>query len=161
MSDLLTRRRQNSPILTGEAGVGKTAVVEGLAMRIAEGLVPPILQGVELLALDLGMLQAGASVKGAFEARLKGVLDEVKSSPKPIIMFIDEPHTLIGAGGAAGPNDAATLLQPAFARGELRPPPATTLSESPQSFARDPARPRLIKAVTIATTQETKAMAMR
>src|SRR3546814_3194939 len=120
MIDSLTRRRQNSPSLTGEAGVGKTAVVEGLAMRIAEGLVPPIRQGVELLALDLGMLQAGASVKGEFEARLKGVLDEVKSSPKPIIMFIDEAHTLIGAGGAAGQNDAANLLKPALARGELR-----------------------------------------
>src|SRR3546814_1666446 len=105
-------------------------------MRIAEGLVPPILQGVELLALDLGMLQAGASVKGEFEARLKGVLDEVKSSPKPIIMFIDEAHTLIGAGGAAGQNDAANLLKPALARGELRTIAATTWSEYKKYFER-------------------------
>src|SRR3546814_19968947 len=111
-------------------------------MRIAEGLVPPILQGVELLALDLGMLQAGASVKGEFEARLKGVLDEVKSSPKPIIMFIDEAHTLIGAGGAAGPNDAANLLKTALARGELRTLAAPTWREDKKYFEKDPANTR-------------------
>ncbi|HEY9541988.1 MAG TPA: type VI secretion system ATPase TssH [Luteimonas sp.] len=160
MIDILTRRRQNSPILTGEAGVGKTAVVEGLAMRIAEGLVPPILQGVELLALDLGMLQAGASVKGEFEARLKGVLDEVKSSPKPIIMFIDEAHTLIGAGGAAGQNDAANLLKPALARGELRTIAATTWSEYKKYFEKDPALTRRFQVVKIEEPEDARALAM-
>lgn len=160
MIDILTRRRQNSPILTGEAGVGKTAVVEGLAARIAAGTVPPILQGVELLALDLGMLQAGASVKGEFEARLKGVLDEVKASPKPIIMFIDEAHTLIGAGGAAGQNDAANLLKPALARGELRTVAATTWSEYKKYFEKDPALTRRFQVVKIDEPEDASALAM-
>ncbi len=120
MIDILTRRRQNNPILTGEAGVGKTAVVEGLALRIVAGDVPPALAGVALRTLDMGLLQAGASVKGEFENRLKSVIDEVKQSPTPIILFIDEAHTMIGAGGQAGQNDAANLLKPALARGELR-----------------------------------------
>src|SRR3546814_278103 len=137
-----------------------SAVVEGLAMRIAEGLVPPILQGVELLALDLGMLQAGASVKGEFEARLKGVLDEVKSSPKPIIMFIDEAHTLIGAGGAAGQNDAANLLKPALARGELRTIAATTWSEYKKYFEKDPALTRRFQVVKIEEPEDARALAM-
>lgn len=160
MIDILTRRRQNSPILTGEAGVGKTAVVEGLAGCIVGGLVPPILQGVELLSLDLGMLQAGASVKGEFEARLKGVLDEVKASPKPIIMFIDEAHTLIGAGGAAGQNDAANLLKPALARGELRTIAATTWSEYKKYFEKDPALTRRFQVVKIEEPEEARALAM-
>ena len=129
MVDILTRRRQNNPILTGEPGVGKTAVVEGLALRIAAGDVPDALKGVKLMSLDLGLLQAGAGVKGEFENRLKGVIDTVKSSPTPIVMFIDEAHTLIGAGGAAGQNDAANLLKPALARGELRCVAATTWAE--------------------------------
>ena len=126
--DILLRRRQNNPILTGEAGVGKTAVVEGLALRIADADVPAVLQGVELHVLDMGLLQAGASVKGEFENRLKNVIDEVRKSPHPIILFIDEAHTMIGAGGAAGQNDAANLLKPALARGELRTIAATTWS---------------------------------
>ena len=117
MIDILTRRRQNNPILTGEAGVGKTAVVEGLALRIVAGDVPPALADVTLRVLDMGLLQAGASVKGEFENRLKNVIDEVKKSPAPIILFIDEAHTMIGAGGQAGQNDAANLLKPALARG--------------------------------------------
>ncbi|AKC85904.1 type VI secretion system ATPase TssH [Pseudoxanthomonas suwonensis] len=160
MIDILTRRRQNSPILTGEAGVGKTAVVEGLAGRIVEGLVPPVLQGLELLALDLGLLQAGASVKGEFEARLKGVLDEVKASPKPIVMFIDEAHTLIGAGGAAGQNDAANLLKPALARGELRTIAATTWSEYKKYFEKDPALTRRFQVVKIEEPEDARALAM-
>jgi len=118
--DVLMRRRQNNPILTGEAGVGKTAVVEGFALRIAQGDVPPMLKDVSLRMLDVGLLQAGASMKGEFENRLRQVIDEVQSSPKPIILFIDEAHTLIGAGGAAGTGDAANLLKPALARGTLR-----------------------------------------
>ncbi len=118
--DILTRRRQNNPILTGEPGVGKTAVVEGLAQKIIRDEVPPMLKDVRLLSLDMGLLQAGAGMKGEFENRLKQVITEVKSSPQPIILFIDEAHTLIGAGGAAGQNDAANLLKPALARGELR-----------------------------------------
>ncbi len=114
------RRRQNNPILTGEAGVGKTAVVEGFALRIARGDVPPPLKDVSLRTLDIGLLQAGASMKGEFENRLRQVIDEVQASPKPIILFIDEAHTLIGAGGAAGTGDAANLLKPALARGTLR-----------------------------------------
>ena len=129
MVDILTRRRQNNPILTGEAGVGKTAVVEGLALRIAQGDVPEALRDVTLRTLDLGLLQAGAGVKGEFENRLRNVIDEVKASPKPIIVFIDEAHTLIGAGGQAGQNDAANLLKPALARGELRTIAATTWAE--------------------------------
>ena len=129
MIDILARRRKSNPIVVGEAGVGKTAIVEGLALRIAAGEVPAALKGVELLCLDLGLLQAGASVKGEFERRLQGVIDEVKGSPKPIILFIDEAHTLIGAGGQAGSGDAANLLKPVLARGELRTIAATTWSE--------------------------------
>ena len=139
MVDILTRRRQNNPILTGEAGVGKTAVVEGLALRIAAGDVPPALREVTLRTLDLGLLQAGAGVKGEFENRLKSVIEEVKASPKPIILFIDEAHTLIGAGGAAGQNDAANLLKPALARGELRTIAATTWAEYKKYFEKDAA----------------------
>ena len=124
--DILMRRRQNNPILIGEAGVGKTAVVEGFAQRIARGDVPPSLKDVELRALDVGLLQAGASMKGEFEQRLRSVIDEVQASPKPIILFIDETHTLVGAGGAAGTGDAANLLKPALARGTLRTIGATT-----------------------------------
>ena len=120
MIDILLRRRQNNPILIGEAGVGKTAVVEGFARRIVDGDVPPVLKDVTLRSLDLGLLSAGASVKGEFEKRLRSVIDEVESSPKPIILFIDEAHTLIGAGGQAGTGDAANLLKPALARGRLR-----------------------------------------
>ena len=123
--DILTRRRQNNPILTGEAGVGKTAVVEGFALRIAQGDVPGPLRNVAVRTLDLGLLQAGAGIKGEFENRLKTVIEEVKSSPQPIIVFIDEAHTMIGAGGQAGQNDAANLLKPALARGELRTIAAT------------------------------------
>ncbi len=123
------RRRQNNPILTGEAGVGKTAVVEGFALRIASGDVPDPLKNVSVRTLDLGLLQAGAGVKGEFENRLKSVIEEVKASAKPIILFIDEAHTLIGAGGSAGQGDAANLLKPALARGELRTIAATTWAE--------------------------------
>ncbi|MBP9697550.1 MAG: AAA family ATPase, partial [Thermomonas sp.] len=160
MIDVLTRRRQNNPILTGEAGVGKTAVVEGLAARIATDDVPPILRGVELLSLDLGLLQAGASVKGEFENRLKGVIEEVKSSPKPIIMFIDEAHTLIGAGGAAGQNDAANLLKPALARGEMRTIAATTWSEYKKYFEKDPALTRRFQVVKVDEPDDAKAVSM-
>lgn len=160
MIDVLTRRRQNNPILTGEAGVGKTAVVEGLAMRIAQDDVPPILHGVELLSLDLGLLQAGASVKGEFENRLKGVIEEVKSSPKPIIMFIDEAHTLIGAGGAAGQNDAANLLKPALARGEMRTIAATTWSEYKKYFEKDPALTRRFQVIKVEEPDDDKAISM-
>ncbi|MES2313422.1 MAG: type VI secretion system ATPase TssH [Pseudomonadota bacterium] len=160
MVDILTRRRQNSPILTGEPGVGKTAVVEGLAARIAAGDVPPILKNVELLSLDLGMLQAGASVKGEFEARLKGVIDEVKASAKPIIMFIDEAHTLIGAGGAAGQNDAANLLKPALARGELRTIAATTWGEYRKYFEKDAALTRRFQVVKVDEPDEARAVSM-
>src|SRR5664279_2348275 len=135
--DILMRRRQNNPILTGEAGVGKTAVVEGFAIRLASGDVPPALKGVTLRTLDLGLLQAGAGMKGEFENRLRGVIDEVKASPKPIILFIDEAHTMMGAGGAAGQNDAANLLKPALARGELRTIAATTWAEYKKYFEKD------------------------
>ena len=160
MIDVLTRRRQNNPILTGEAGVGKTAVVEGLALRISQDDVPPQLKGVELLSLDLGLLQAGASVKGEFENRLKGVIEEVKSSPKPIIMFIDEAHTLIGAGGAAGQNDAANLLKPALARGEMRTIAATTWSEYKKYFEKDPALTRRFQVVKVDEPDDEKAVSM-
>src|SRR5213593_4717251 len=140
--DILTRRRQNNPILTGEAGVGKTAVVEGFALRIASGDVPPELRNVQVRTLDLGLLQAGAGIKGEFENRLKSVIGEVKASSQPIILFIDEAHTMIGAGGAAGQSDAANLLKPALARGELRTIAATTWSEYKKYFEKDPALAR-------------------
>ena len=158
--DILMRRRQNNPILTGEAGVGKTAVVEGLALAIAAGDVPPPLQGVELHVLDMGLLQAGASVKGEFENRLKGVIDEVKRSPHPIILFIDEAHTMIGAGGQAGQNDAANLLKPALARGELRTVAATTWSEYKKYFEKDAALARRFQVVKIEEPSEPIAAAM-
>ncbi len=147
--DILTRRRQNNPIMVGEAGVGKTAVVEGFALRIAEGDVPPPLRNVSLRSLDLAMLQAGAGVKGEFENRLKGLIAEVKASPTPIILFIDEAHTMIGAGGAAGQNDAANLLKPALARGELRTIAATTWSEYKKFFEKDPALSRRFQVVKV------------
>ena len=149
MVDILARRRKNNPIVVGEAGVGKTAIVEGLASRIAAGEVPQALKGVELLVLDMGLLQAGASVKGEFERRLKGVIDEVKASPRPIILFIDEAHTLIGAGGTAGSSDAANLLKPALARGELRTIAATTWSEYKKYFEKDPALARRFQPVQL------------
>ena len=143
------RRRQNNPILTGEAGVGKTAVVEGFAQRIASGDVPPPLRGVKLCVLDVGLMQAGASMKGEFEQRLRSVIDEVQSSPTPIILFIDEAHTLIGAGGAAGTGDAANLLKPALARGTLRTIAATTWAEYRQYFEKDPALTRRFQPIYI------------
>jgi type VI secretion system protein VasG len=149
MIDILARRRKNNPIVVGEAGVGKTAIVEGLALRIAQGEVPQALKGVELLSLDMGLLQAGASVKGEFERRLKGVIDEVKASPKPITLFIDEAHTLIGAGGQAGGSDAANLLKPALARGELRTIAATTWAEYKKYFEKDPALARRFQPVQL------------
>ena len=158
--DILMRRRQNNPILTGEAGVGKTAVVEGLALRIAVGDVPPSLQGVELHTLDMGLLQAGASVKGEFENRLKNVIDEVKKSPHPIILFIDEAHTMIGAGGQAGQNDAANLLKPALARGELRTVAATTWAEYKKYFEKDAALARRFQVVKVEEPSEPIAAAM-
>ena len=147
--DILARRRKNNPIAVGEAGVGKTAVVEGLALRVAEGDVPPALKDVSILGLDLGLLQAGASVKGEFETRLKGVIEEIKSSPTPIILFIDEAHTLIGAGGQAGTGDAANLLKPALARGELRTIAATTWSEYKKYIEKDPALARRFQLVKL------------
>ncbi|MCP4654623.1 MAG: AAA family ATPase, partial [bacterium] len=139
MIDILTRRRKNNPILVGEAGVGKTALVEGLALRVVAGDVPRVLRGVEIRSLDLGLLQAGAGVKGEFENRLKSVIAEIRESPTPIITFIDEAHTLIGAGGSAGQSDAANLLKPALARGELRTVAATTWSEYKKYFEKDAA----------------------
>jgi type VI secretion system protein VasG len=147
--DVLLRRRQNNPILTGEAGVGKTAVVEGFAQRIAAGDVPPPLRGVRLLALDIGLMQAGASLKGEFEQRLRSVIDEVQASPTPIILFIDEAHTLIGAGGAQGTGDAANLLKPALARGTLRTVAATTWAEYRQYIEKDPALTRRFQPVRV------------
>ena len=158
--DILIRRRQNNPILTGEAGVGKTAVVEGFALRIASGDVPDALKGVTIRSLDLGLLQAGASVKGEFESRLKSVIAEVKASPEPIIMFIDEAHTLIGAGGKEGQGDAANLLKPALARGELRTIAATTWAEYKKYFERDPALTRRFQVVKIEEPSEDKAIDM-
>ena len=158
--DILTRRRQNNPILTGEAGVGKTAVVEGFAARIAAGDVPDPLKNVSVRSLDLGLLQAGAGVKGEFEQRLKNVIDEVKSSPQPIIMFIDEAHTMIGAGGQAGQNDAANLLKPALARGELRTIAATTWAEYKKYFEKDAALARRFQVVKVEEPDEEKAVAM-
>ena len=158
--DILMRRRQNNPILTGEAGVGKTAVVEGFALRIAHGDVPPPLKNVELRTLDLALLQAGAGIKGEFENRLKGLIEEVKSSPTPIILFIDEAHTMIGAGGQAGQNDAANLLKPALARGELRTVAATTWSEYKKYFEKDPALARRFQVVKVEEPDELTCMVM-
>jgi len=158
--DILTRRRQNNPILTGEAGVGKTAVVEGFALRVAQGDVPPPLKNVMIRTLDLALLQAGAGVKGEFENRLKGLIEEVKASPIPIILFIDEAHTMIGAGGQAGQNDAANLLKPALARGELRTIAATTWSEYKKYFEKDPALARRFQVVKVEEPTETQCMVM-
>ena len=158
--DILMRRRQNNPILVGEAGVGKTAVVEGFAQRIARGDVPPSLKEVELRALDVGLLQAGASMKGEFEQRLRSVIDEVQASAKPIILFIDETHTLVGAGGAAGTGDAANLLKPALARGTLRTIGATTFAEYKKHIEKDPALTRRFQTVQVDEPDEPKAILM-
>ncbi len=158
--DILTRRRQNNPILTGEAGVGKTSVVEGLAARIVAGDVPKALAACTVRALDLGLLQAGAGVKGEFERRLTGVIDEVKASPNPIILFIDEAHMMIGAGGQAGQGDAANLLKPALARGELRTIAATTWAEYKKYFERDPALTRRFQVVKVEEPSEAAAIDM-
>ena len=160
MTDILIRRRQNNPILTGEAGVGKTAVVEGFAIRIVEGDVPPPLKNVAIHTLDLGLLQAGAGIKGEFENRLKSVINEVKASAIPIILFIDEAHTLIGAGGPAGSSDAANLLKPALARGELRTIAATTWSEYKRYFEKDAALARRFQVIKVEEPDEEKAMVM-
>ena len=158
--DILMRRRQNNPILTGEAGVGKTAVVEGFAARVASGDVPPPLKNVHLYTLDIGLLQAGASMKGEFENRLRQVIEEVQSSPEPIILFVDEAHTLIGAGGAAGTGDAANLLKPALARGTLRTIAATTWAEYKKYIEKDPALTRRFQVVQVAEPSEEKATQM-
>ncbi len=158
--DILMRRRQNNPILTGEAGVGKTAVVEGFAIRVANGDVPPPLRNVTIRTLDLALLQAGAGIKGEFENRLKGLIEEVKASPTPIILFIDEAHTMIGAGGTAGQGDAANLLKPALARGELRTIAATTWSEYKKYFEKDPALARRFQVVKVEEPIETQCMTM-
>jgi type VI secretion system protein VasG len=158
--DILTRRRQNNPILTGEAGVGKTAVVEGFAARIVQGDVPPPLRGVSVRTLDLALLQAGAGIKGEFENRLKGLIEEVTSSPTPIILFIDEAHTMIGAGGQSGQNDAANLLKPALARGELRTIAATTWSEYKKYFEKDAALARRFQVVKVEEPSEAKCQVM-
>ncbi|MEM9659591.1 MAG: AAA family ATPase, partial [Planctomycetota bacterium] len=158
MIDVLTRRRQNNPILTGEAGVGKTAVVEGFALRLAAGDVPPTLQNVAVRTLDMGLLQAGAGVKGEFENRLKSVINEVKASPSPIILFIDEAHTLIGGGSGAG--DAANLLKPALARGELRTVAATTWAEYKKYFEKDAALTRRFQVVKVEEPEEDVAVEM-
>ncbi|MDF5083469.1 AAA family ATPase, partial [Vibrio parahaemolyticus] len=147
--DILARRRKNNPIAVGEPGVGKTAVVEGLALKIVQGDVPDNLKGVELYGLDMGLLQAGASVKGEFEKRLNAVLDEVKNSPTPIILFIDEAHTLVGGGNQAGGSDAANLLKPALARGEVKTIAATTWSEYKKYFEKDPALARRFQLVKL------------
>jgi type VI secretion system protein VasG len=158
--DILTRRRQNNPILTGEAGVGKTAVVEGFALRVAQGDVPPPLKNVHVRTLDLALLQAGAGVKGEFENRLKGLIEEVKASAAPIILFIDEAHTMIGAGGQAGQNDAANLLKPALARGELRTIAATTWSEYKKYFEKDAALARRFQVVKVEEPSEHQCLIM-
>ncbi|WP_028693316.1 type VI secretion system ATPase TssH [Pseudomonas cremoricolorata] len=158
--DILMRRRQNNPILTGEAGVGKTAVVEGFALRIVAGDVPPALKDVELRSLDVGLLQAGASMKGEFEQRLRQVIEDVQASPRPIILFIDEAHTLVGAGGAAGTGDAANLLKPALARGSLRTVAATTWAEYKKHIEKDPALTRRFQVVQVAEPSEAKALLM-
>ena len=158
--DILMRRRQNNPLLTGEAGVGKTAVVEGFALRLARGDVPPQLRDVSLMTLDIGLLQAGASMKGEFEQRLRQVIDEVQASAKPIILFIDEIHTLVGAGGAAGTGDAANLLKPALARGNLRTIGATTWAEYKKYIEKDPALTRRFQVVQVPEPDELKAILM-
>lgn len=158
--DILMRRRQNNPILTGEAGVGKTAVVEGFAQKIVAGDVPPPLRDVSLRTLDVGLLQAGASMKGEFEQRLRQVIEEVQASPKPIILFIDEAHTLVGAGGAAGTGDAANLLKPALARGTLRTVAATTWAEYKKHIEKDPALTRRFQVVQVHEPSEEKAVLM-
>ncbi|MDR9751381.1 type VI secretion system ATPase TssH [Pseudomonas sp. SZMC_28357] len=158
--DILMRRRQNNPILVGEAGVGKTAVVEGFAQRIARGDVPPSLKDVQLLALDVGLLQAGASMKGEFEQRLRNVIDEVQASAKPVVLFIDETHTLVGAGGAAGTGDAANLLKPALARGTLRTVGATTFAEYKKHIEKDPALTRRFQTVQVDEPDEARALLM-
>ncbi|MDV7214116.1 AAA family ATPase, partial [Azotobacter beijerinckii] len=158
--DILMRRRQNNPLLTGEAGVGKTAVVEGFAQRIVAGEVPPALRGVQLRSLDVGLLQAGASMKGEFEQRLRQVIEEVQSSPAPVVLFIDEAHMLIGAGGAAGTGDAANLLKPALARGTLRTVAATTWGEYKKHIEKDPALTRRFQVVQIDEPSEPKALLM-
>ncbi|HET6913109.1 MAG TPA: type VI secretion system ATPase TssH [Rhodanobacteraceae bacterium] len=158
--DILMRRRQNNPMLVGEAGVGKTAVVEGFAQRIVQGDVPPMLKDVELRTLDVGLLQAGASMKGEFENRLRQVIEEVQSSPKPIILFIDEAHTLVGAGGAAGTGDAANLLKPALARGNLRTVGATTWAEYKKHIEKDPALTRRFQTVQVDEPSEEKGILM-
>src|SRR6516165_6356118 len=158
--DILTRRRQNNPILTGEAGVGKTAVVEGLALRIAAGDVPPPLKKVVIRTLDLALLQAGAGVKGEFENRLKGIIEECKGSEIPVILFIDEAHTMIGAGGSAGQGDAAQLLKPALARGELRTIAATTWSEYKKFFEKDAALARRFQVVKVDEPSEVRCQVM-
>jgi type VI secretion system protein VasG len=160
MVDILMRRRQNNPILVGEAGVGKTAVVEGFAQRIARGDVPPALKEVQLLVLDVGLLQAGASMKGEFEQRLRSVIEEVQASPKPVILFIDETHTLVGAGGAAGTGDAANLLKPALARGTLRTIGATTFAEYKKHIEKDPALTRRFQTVQVDEPSEERAILM-
>jgi type VI secretion system protein VasG len=162
MVDILARRRKNNPILVGEPGVGKTAVLEGLALRIVQGDVPDLLKNVRLIGLDMGLLEAGAGVKGEFENRLKGVIQEIQSSPRPIILFIDEAHTLIGAGGSAGTSDAANLLKPALARGELKTCAATTWSEYKKYFEKDPALARRFQLVKLAEPSvETAALILR
>lgn len=160
MVDVLTRRRQNNPILTGEAGVGKTAVVEGLALRVAQGDIPESLKNVSIRTLDLALLQAGAGMKGEFENRLKGLIKEVKSSPTPIILFVDEAHTMIGSGGQAGQNDAANLLKPALARGELRLIAATTWAEYKKYFEKDSALTRRFQVVKVEEPEEEAAIVM-
>jgi type VI secretion system protein VasG len=160
MVDILMRRRQNNPIMIGEAGVGKTAVVEGFAQRIARGDVPPSLKEVELRTLDVGLLQAGASMKGEFEQRLRSVIDEVQASAKPIILFIDETHTLVGAGGAAGTGDAANLLKPALARGTLRTIGATTFAEYKKHIEKDPALTRRFQSIQVDEPSEERAILM-
>ena len=160
MVDILMRRRQNNPIMIGEAGVGKTAVVEGFAQRIARGDVPPSLKDVRLLTLDVGLLQAGASMKGEFEQRLRSVIDEVQASSQPIIVFIDETHTLVGAGGAAGTGDAANLLKPALARGTLRTIGATTFAEYKKHIEKDPALTRRFQAIQVDEPSEQRAILM-
>ena len=160
MVDILMRRRQNNPIMIGEAGVGKTAVVEGFAQRIARGDVPPALKEVRLLALDVGLLQAGASMKGEFEQRLRAVIDDVQASEKPVILFIDETHTLVGAGGAAGTGDAANLLKPALARGTLRTIGATTFAEYKKHIEKDPALTRRFQGIQIDEPDEERAVRM-